>query len=80
MPMDAETQLKLTIERSTRKTVDELRAMTLTEIRSWAEQSLQSRIKFRAHRPIVGRGSVLPEKCILSREAIDAQLEEALRK
>lgn len=56
---------------------DELRHMTVTELRERAEARTGKRFKIVKHFPFIGRGNVLRDR-IKTTEEIDSELDKAL--
>ena len=73
----AKTQFELAIEASTGEKIEILRSQPLDERRRAIEKKLGRRLRFTSRYPFIGRGSVL-HGCTLSRDEVDAKVDEAL--
>jgi hypothetical protein len=69
-------ELAQRIERRTGKSIDELRSMTISELRCEAEKK-HGPMHVTKEWPLIGRGSVMGDY-VVSRDEIERQLDDAL--
>ncbi len=70
--------LKRAVEQATGESLDVLRSRSIDETRRVAEKRRGKRFVFTSKFPFIGRGNVMRDK-VITREEVDAYLDDALR-